>query len=268
MFEDLKSLRVTIANKIATVTIDHPPINLFDGRLIRDMAKASDLLASHDEVQVIVIESADPEFFIAHADVELIMRGGSKPPSGDPPDNFFQAMTDSFRTMPKITIGKVNGIARGGGMELLGALDMRFCSIENTRLSQPEVGLAMVPGGGGSVYWPALIGRSRALELILACEDFDGVTAERYGLVNRAVPTAELDALVDRIAARIARFPAPAVREAKALINRFQTLDDALADERRAFFQVSSDPDALSVMQAFMDRGGQTRDVERGDLFE
>ncbi|MEM1134016.1 MAG: enoyl-CoA hydratase/isomerase family protein [Pseudomonadota bacterium] len=267
MYDDLKSVRVKIHEKIATVTIKHPPLNLFDGRLIRDMSTVAHALAKDESVQVLIIESADPDFFIAHADVNLIMRGAETPPQGDPPDSFFQAMTECFRTMPKITIGKINGIARGGGLELLAALDMRFCSLENTRLAQPEVGLGIVPGGGGSVYWPELIGPSRALELLLACEDFDGALAERYGLVNRAVPEVELDELVKRASHRIASFPSDAVAEAKRLVRSMSNLTISLEEERKTFFKLASGNNTSSAMQAFLKRGGQDRTYELGDLF-
>lgn len=267
MYDEFKSLKVKIKDKVATVIIDHPPINLFDGRLIREMDAVGRALSQDSEVIVVVVESADPDFFIAHADVELIMRGAATPPDGDPPESFFQKMTDRFRTMPKITIGKVNGIARGGGLELLAAFDMRFCAIENARFSQPEVGLGLVPGGGGTAYWPELIGRSRAIELLVACEDFDAMLAERYGIVNRAVPEAQLDDLVSRIAARIAEFPNEAVVELKSLVQSASELRRPLADERRAFFRLASSAEAKSAMEDFLDRGGQSRAYEIQDLF-
>ena len=124
-------------------------------------------------------------------------------------------MCDRFRTMPKATIAKIEGICRGGGSEFALACDMRFAAIGRAVLGQPEVALGIIPGGGGSVRLPRLVGRGRALEIVLGCGDFDAVAAERYGYVNRALSENEIGPFVDKLARRIASFPAAAIRLGK-----------------------------------------------------
>src|SRR6185369_2419283 len=185
-------LRVRTERHVAFVTIDHPPINLFDLALIQEMIRLGETLEHDPDVRVVVFDSANPEFFIAHADVELIQQLPSEVPPKPTRLGFFHAMVDRFRTMPKATIAKIEGRTRGGGSELVLSLDMRFAARGRAVLAQPEVALGIIPGGSGTQRLPRLMGRGRALEVILACEDFDADAAERYGWVNRALPAAEL----------------------------------------------------------------------------
>ena len=264
---DFSALRIEVVERVAWLTIDHPPINLFDGTLMSEMDRAGQWLAGEEDVHVVVIQSADADFFIAHADVELIQAAAEADPADDPPSSFFHAMTERFRAMPKPVIGKIDGIARGGGLELLAALDMRFCSLENTTLAQPEITLGIAPGGGGPSRWPRLIGTARAMELMLSGADIDGATAERYGMVNRALPRAELNGFVRALATRIAAFPPHAAGLIKAIGQHEGDLDDRLAAETDAFFTSARHPAARRAMRAFMERGGQTRDAEMANPF-
>jgi len=144
----------------------------------------------------------------------------------------FLAFPDHARTVPADAQADHRQGERdraGRGLELLAALDTRFCSLENTRLGQPEVPLGVIPGGVGTAPWPRLIGYARAAELILSGADFDVATAERYGMVNRALPAAELDPFVDALAQRIAGFPQHSVALAKQVVRHEGTLADALA---------------------------------------
>lgn len=260
-------LTIEVADGVAWVTIHHPPINLFDTPLIHDISAAATRLEAHSAVGVIVFQSADPDFFIAHGDVNTILGSVGPQGSGHSNSSPFQHMLDRFRLMSKVTIGKIDGIARGGGLELLAALDMRFCSLENTRLGQPEVPLGIIPGGGGTARWPKLIGYARAIELLVGGTDITGQVAERYGMVNRALPAAELDAFVDGLARRIAGFPPHAVALAKQVARHEGSLLSALDTEAKAFSQAASHPDAIDSMQRFMESGGQTRDAEMGNPF-
>ena len=243
-YDGYACLRVRVDDGVATVTIDHPPINLFDVALITEMDRVGRELEADAAVRVVVLQSANPEFFIAHADVAMIeqlprdVREKPATPHG------FHRMVDRFRTMPKATIGKIEGRARGGGSELLLSLDMRFGALGRAILSQPEVALGIIPGGSGTQRLPRLIGRARALEVILGCEDFPADLAERYGDLNRALP-AEAIALAKR-SVDAAELPTEAglVEEAHCFN---QTLGTAAAQER---------------MRRFLALGGQTRDVE------
>ncbi|MEO0438562.1 MAG: enoyl-CoA hydratase/isomerase family protein [Pseudomonadota bacterium] len=261
-YDDFSAIDVTVRDSIAVLTINHPPINLFDLLLISEMDRAGQQLAADEDVRVVLIQSADKDFFIAHADVTLIQDVAASPAEEDPDSSFFHAMTERFRLMSKPTIAKVNGIARGGGLELLAALDMRFCSIERTRLAQPEVTVGIIPGGGGSSRWPALIGYARAMELMIGGFDFDGATAEKYGLVNRALPEQELDGFVERLVRQIASYPPHAVAMIKSVGQLNGTVEERLAVENRAFLETARHPTATSAMKDFLDAGGQTREVE------
>jgi len=259
-----QTLRVAIADGIATVTIDHPPINLMDVAMIGDLARLVDDLATDDAVRVVVIESADPEFFIAHADVGLIQQLPVPPPPRSETLSGFHAMLERWRRLDKPTIAKIAGRARGGGSEFALALDMRFGARGRTILAQPEVALGIIPGGGGTQNLPRAIGRARALEVILGAMDVDAETAERWGYLNRALPPDELDAFVATLAARIASFPPSAIAAAKA------SVDAGLADPTPGFVEEAdrfnhsiADPEARARMVAFLKAGGQTREVER-----
>lgn len=261
--ERLDTLRATVDRGVATVVIDHPPINLFDTAMIVDFLTVGARLGADADVRCVVIESADPDFFIAHADVAMILelaRGGSDQPGDEM--NAFQAMVEQFRTMPKATIAKIAGIARGGGSELALSVDMRFATPDAV-LSQPEVAVGILPGGSGTQRLPRLIGRGRALEMILGCADVDATTAERWGLVNRVLPAGELDAFVDALAQRIASYPAAAVAEAKASVAAAERDPvPGLVQEAQRFHRLQADPDAVARMEAFLAGGGQTREVE------
>jgi len=250
-YSDLTAINIEIDNHVAWLTINHPPINLFDITLMSEMNTVGERLAADDDVRVVVLQSADPDFFIAHADVKLIQNIADTDPIDDPDSSFFHAMTERFRVMPKPTIGKINGIARGGGLELLAALDMRFCSLENTVLGQPEITVGIIPGGGGSSRWPRLIGYARAMELMLGGADIDAKTAEHYGIVNRALPSADLDSFVDALAARIASYPPHAAGRIKHVGQSEGTLEETLYAEHRAFMESARHPSALAAMEGW-----------------
>jgi enoyl-CoA hydratase/carnithine racemase len=262
-YEGYDCLRIARRGGVATVTIDHPPINLFDLALIQEMDRVGVELEADDAVRVVVFESANPEFFIAHADVALIQTLPTTVPLKATRLGLFHAMVDRFRTMPKATIGKIEGRARGGGSEFLLSLDMRFAAIGRAVLAQPEVGLGIIPGGSGTQRLPRLMGRGRALEIVLGCEDFSAELAERYGYVNRALPPAELGPFVDCLARRIASFPAEAIALAKTAVGHAELPTvEGLLEEAHCFNQTLATPPAQQRMQRFLALGGQTRDVE------
>jgi enoyl-CoA hydratase/carnithine racemase len=172
-------------------------------------------------------------------------------------------MVDRFRTMPKVTIAKIEGRTRGGGSELALSLDMRFAALGRAVLAQPEVALGIIPGGSGTQRLPRLMGRARALEAILGCEDFPAELAERYGWVNRALEPTALGPFVERLAARIASFPAEAIALAKAAVNAAElTTLEGLLEEAHCFNQAVATPAARARMARFLAAGGQTRAVE------
>ncbi|MEZ5143746.1 MAG: enoyl-CoA hydratase/isomerase family protein [Acidimicrobiales bacterium] len=264
-YDDYATLRIEVADGIARATIDHPPINLLDLTLILELDRFGREVEADDDVRVVILDSADPELFAAHADVTLIQ---ALPTDDDGPHDepgAFQAMVDRFRSMPKATIAVIEGIARGGGSELVLSFDLRFALAGKAVLAQPEVLVGIIPGGSGTQRLPALVGRGRALEIVLGGDDIDAETAERWGYVNRTLPQGELRPFVDRLAARIASVPASVIARAKAAV------DTAVGDptpgllvEDRLFRECLADPtaEADARMAFFLDAGGQTRDVE------
>lgn len=263
-YDDLTGLRVEVGAGIARVVIDHPPINLFDLPLMLAFHQLGRLLEADDEVQVVVVSSADPDFWIAHADVGMILSLPRDEGDEEPTElGFFHAMVDRFRTMPKATIAVLDGAVRGGGAELLASFDMRFASSRSV-LGQPEVALGILPGGSGTQRLGELVGRGRALEIVLGSGDIDAETAAAWGWVNRSLPAGELDRFVDELAERIASFPAGAVAEAKAAV--LDGLPDPVPGMRREaqrFSRTLRDPEAIARMERFLELGGQTREVEQ-----
>jgi enoyl-CoA hydratase/carnithine racemase len=266
-YDNYNALSVRCDKGVAFVTIDHPPINLLDIALITELDRVGRELEADTDVRVVVFESADPEFFIAHADVTLIQQLPKDPPPKATKLGMFHQIVDRFRTMPKATIGKIEGIARGGGSELLLSLDMRFGAIGKCVLAQPEVALGIIPGGSGTQRLPRLIGRARALEVILGCGDFDAELAERYGYINRALPADQITAFVNALAHRIASYPTDAIRLAKQSVDAAELpTTEGLIEEAHLFNLSLATEEAQRRMAAFMAAGGQTREVEAGGL--
>jgi enoyl-CoA hydratase/carnithine racemase len=263
-YEGYECLRIRRDAGVAFVTIDHPPINLFDLVLIQEMDRVGRELADDAAIRVVVLDSANPDFFIAHADVSLIQLLPRNVTAKPTELGLFHAMVERFRTMPKATIVKLEGRARGGGSELVLSCDMRFAARGRAVLGQPEVALGIIPGGSGTQRLPRLIGRSRALEVILGCDDVDAETAERWGYVNRALPPGDLGPFVERLARRIASFPAEAIALAKASVDAAEQPTSAgLLDEAHCFNQALATSAAERRMRWFLASGGQTPEVER-----
>jgi len=254
------TLKVRSSHGVAFVTLDHPPLNLLDQALIADLAALRDDLARDDSVRVIVFDSANPEFFIAHGDMAVVrdpaVLAYLAEMDGPAP---ITALVDSYRALEKVTIGKVSGYARGAGSEFLLALDMRFAADGTAWFGQPETALGIFPGSGGTRYLPQATGRARALEIILGADRFDARAAERYGWINRALPPGELDDYVERLALRIASHPAEAVRAAKQCVDAA----DAQAEDR-LIRQLFLSDEALGRMGRALDAGAQTRTGELG----
>src|SRR6201987_5240397 len=239
------------------VVFEYPPFNMVDATIFEGL---QDLLVRMDaspSLRVVVFESADPEFFLAHFDLtgktgNITTAVGS---SGLP------ILLDTFVRItrsPVVSIAKIRGCVRGVSSEFVLACDMRFASRDNTSLGQPEVGVGVHPGGGGTERLPPLVGRGRALEIVLGANDFDGDTAERYGNVNRALPDAELDDFVDALARRIASFDRRAIAAAKNLVNHVSLPPaDRLLAAIPSFETALTWPEAQQRIQALLELGLQ-----------
>ena len=264
VYKGFNYLKIRIDKGVAFITIDHPPINILDMPVLMELNKLARKLKNDKEVKVIVFESADPDFFIAHFDVETLAQApDTAPPRADQPGGM-HPVCEAYRTMPKVTIAKIEGYCRGGGSEFVLALDMRFGAIGKAVLAQPEIALGFIPGGGSTQRLPRLIGRSRAMEVLLSGLDFDAETAEKYGYINRALPADELTPFVEKLAYRIALYPLETIALAKqaVLAATELPLKEGLIEEQYLFGQTLAFPDAKMGIKIFMELGGQTREVE------
>ena len=218
------------------VTFDHPPVNIFGPETIPQLNEIITGLETDEEVKVVVFDSAVEGFFLTHYDFLASLEDSTSLPPGP---TGLQALPDMLARLsraPVVSIVSIRGRATGVGSELSLASDMRFASREKAILSQWEVGAGLVPGGGPMARLPRLIGRGRALEVLLGADDIRGDLAELYGYVNRALPDAELDPFVDALAVRIASFDKQAIAETKRLVNVASLPSDAeIAPEWDAF---------------------------------
>jgi enoyl-CoA hydratase/carnithine racemase len=201
------------------VTIDNPPINVMGPEMVKQFQEVINALEADGQVSVVVFDSAVDDYFLNHSDFTAKLEdltGMPEGPTGLPPwPDFLARLT----RLPVASIALIRGRATGNGSEITLACDMSFASREKTIISQWEVGVGMVAGGGPMARLPRLIGRNRALEVLLSSEDVRAEQAEAYGYINRALPDAELDAYVEALAARIAKFDKWAIANTKHLVN-------------------------------------------------
>ena len=247
------------------VRIDNPPVNLIDPNVFAGLLAVKDFAEDPaHEVRVLVFESANPEFFVAHMDLSVdlaVFEGaGSNSDAPQPPDiaQVWGAFSHWLGTAPVVSIAILRGRARGVGFTLAATLDMRFASKENTRLCLPEVGFGGLPDGGGLEWAQLQAGRARAMEFVLSADDFDADTAELYGLVNRSIPDAELDDYVYRLARRIASFNPAAVAMVKQYLTRRQPipLPDELADTSAAGMRLHTSGAAQASIGRILAKAG------------
>ncbi|QAY79424.1 enoyl-CoA hydratase/isomerase family protein [Sphingosinicella sp. BN140058] len=201
------------------VTLDNPPLNVMGPEMVRQFEDLIDAIESDEEVRVVVFDSAVDGFFLNHSDFTARLEDLTSMPPGPsglaPWPDFLVRLTRA----PVASIALIRGRATGNGSEIALACDMAFASSEKAILSQWEVGVGMVAGGGPMARLPQMIGRNRAMEILLGSDDISGPQAEAYGYVNRALPDAELDAYVDALATRISRFDKWAIAQTKRLVN-------------------------------------------------
>src|SRR5580693_8285362 len=237
------------------VVFDYPPFNIVDADIFESLQDLLLRMDTNQNLRVVVFESAIPDFYLSHFD--LTGKIGNITTAVGP--SSLPILMDTFVRItksPVVSIAKIRGCVRGVSSEFVLACDMRFASRENTRLGQPEVGVGLHPGGGGAERLPNLVGRGRALEIILSANDFDGETAERYGYVNRALPDAELDGFVDALARRIASFDRRPIAAAKKLVNQVSLPSaDHLLDGLNSFLTALTWPEALQRIQTLLKQG-------------
>ena len=254
-----RTTQVRLTERSATcwrVTFDHPPLNVFGPEAILQMTEIMTALETDKQVKVVVFDSAVEGFFLNHSD----FLGNPEDLTGLPPGpTGLQAWPDILVRLTRasvVSIALIRGRATGNGSEIALACDMRFASREKAILSQWEVGAGLVAGGGPMARLPRLIGRGRALEVLLGADDIRGDLAELYGYVNRSLPDAELDAFVDALATRIATFDKRAIIDTKRLVNAASLPADVeIGAGWDAFMGSFARPAAQEKIKTLIERG-------------
>ena len=251
---------------VATVTIDAPPLHVLDGPFVGGLLQLLSALEADESVCVVVFVSADPDFFVMHGDVEALV--DAKPAETTPADepNIAAATFRRIRNAPFLSIGVLDGYARGGGCEFLSALDLRIATPRSI-VGQPEAPMGILPGAGGTTFWPRVVGRDRALEIILTGRDVTAGEALAIGWLTHLVPADELDDTVAALAGRIAALPRERIAAIKAVVDT--ALDrpgDALLAESRTLDQLMAAGSHTEPMRRFLAAGGQTRAAEASDI--
>src|SRR4051812_15598778 len=259
---DFETLTVRKESAVLFAEIAAPPMNLLGPELVRDLVSLIQAAEADEACQVLVFKSGDADYFISHVDVTRIKeyRQEAAKLTGEASIALLFRHLSASRL---ITIAQIEGRVRAAGSEFVLACDMRFAARESAIFCQPEPALGVLPGGGASQHLARLMGRARALEVMLSGEDYDADLAERYGWINRALPAATLGQFVKSLAHRIAGFPAAGQLAVKERVNAitlaptedFRRDSDLFGEGVRA-------PEAQSQMQAAMERGFQTREAE------
>jgi enoyl-CoA hydratase/carnithine racemase len=258
MVAPTKTAQISLARRSPAywcVTIDNPPINVMGPEMVRQFQEVIDALEADEHVRVVVFDSAVDDYFLNHSDFTARLEDLTSMPAGPtglPPwPDFLVRLTRA----PVASIALIRGRATGNGSELTLACDMSFASCEKAIISQWEVGVGMVAGGGPMARLPQLIGRNRALEVLLSSEDLRADRAEAYGYVNRALPDADLDAFVEALATRIAGFDKWAIANTKRFVNTSLPPDVELAAGWDACIASLGRPAAQDGIKALMARG-------------
>ena len=240
-----------------TITFSNPPINMFVPSTIVELGALMTDLEADPSANVVVFQSANPDFFIAHLDV---FKAAERPEVLGLWRDFVLRLSST----PVVSIAKIRGRTRGIGNEFVLACDMRFASRQNALFGNPEVGVGLIPGGGALEWLPRLVGRSRALEFVLSADDFDADVAERYGWVNRTLDDKDLNSFVDALVRRLASFDREVLAAAKAQINRFGTPTAAeLQSSNDMIFPMLAWPRAQAIRTKLRDLGyGAPSDFE------
>jgi len=253
-----KSAQIRVARRSPAywrVTIDNPPINVMGPEMVREFQEVINAIEADEPLRVVVFDSAVDDYFLNHSDFTAKLEdltGMPAGPTGLPPwPDFLVRLTRA----PVASIALIRGRATGNGSEITLACDMSFASREKTIISQWEVGVGMIAGGGPMARLPHLIGRNRALEVLLSSEDIRGDQAEAYGYVNRALPDADLDAFVEALATRIAKFDKWAIANTKRLVNTSLPPDVEIGAGWDACIGSLGRPAAQEGIKALMTRG-------------
>lgn len=257
-----ETLNVSKEGAVLFAEISAPPMNLLGPELVRDLVSLIQQAEADDALQVIVFKSADPDYFISHVDVTRIKenREPASKLTGEPSIGLLLRHLSASRL---VSIAQIEGRVRGVGSEFALACDMRFAARESAIFGQFEPAFGVIPGAGGAQHLVRLMGRARALEVMLSAQDYDAELAERYGWINRALPADALDEFVRSLAHRIGGFPAAGQVVVKDRVNAIAlpSIEDLRRDSN-LFLEGTRSPEFQELTLTAMKRGFQTRDAE------
>jgi enoyl-CoA hydratase/carnithine racemase len=259
---EFETLTIRQEGGVVFAAISAPPMNLLGPELVRDLVSLIQRAEADDAARVLVFKSADPDYFISHVDLTRITeyRAEAAKLTGEPSIALLFRYLSASRL---VSIAQIEGRVRAAGSEFVLGCDMRFAARESAIFCQFEPAFGQIPGGGAAQHLTRLMGRARALEVMLSADDYDAELAERYGWINRAMPADELEQFVSSLAHRIAKFPAAAHAVVKDRVNAIALAP--VEDFRRdsdLFGEGVRAPEAQSRIAAAMKQGLQTRDAE------
>ncbi|MEO1130865.1 MAG: enoyl-CoA hydratase/isomerase family protein [Planctomycetota bacterium] len=263
-YDGYTTFKATLDGAILTVTFDFPPVNVQGQEMLADLNGLAMRLERDRSVKVVVFQSAHPEIWVCHYDTNLLKDMSTEAVSRDDAALLdLQSVLERISKLPQATIAKLEGFARGGGHEFALACDMRFAVRGKFKFMQMEVGMGILPCGGGASRMARQTGLGRALEIILSARDFDADEAEAYGTINRALDADEIDAYVDALAERIASFPAESINACKQAV--YESIDKPIAEALKAeaywLYQATSTTPAIKRF-TIADEKGMEHDME------
>jgi enoyl-CoA hydratase/carnithine racemase len=259
-YDNFTTFSVRIENAVAWVTFDYPPVNIQGLPMLADLNNLAQKLEADNTVKAVVFQSAHPEIFVAHADTNFLKNMSGKAVSRDEVKLLdLQVVLERISKLPQATIAKIEGFARGGGHEFALACDMRFAARGKAKFMQMEVGMGILPCGGGASRMARQVGLGRALEIVLGARDFDADQAEAYGTVNRALDAKEIGPFVKDLAERIALWPSESINATKQAVYASIDLpiEEALREEAYWLYQATSQTPALKRFKWADEQGAQ-----------
>lgn len=263
-YDNFTTFNVKTENAIAWVTFDYPPVNVQGLPMLADLNSLAILLERDREVKVVVFQSAHPEIWVCHYDTNLLKDMSTEAVSREEAKLLdLQSVCERISKLPQATIAKLEGFARGGGHEFALACDMRFAARGKFKFMQMEVGMGILPCGGGASRMARQVGLGRALEIILSARDFSADEAEAYGTINKALEPDEIGPYVDKLANRIAKFPAESINACKQAVYESidKPIDEALKAEAYWLYQATSKTAAVKRF-TIADEKGLEHDIE------
>ena len=263
-YDNFITFNVKIENAIAWITFDYPPVNVQGQAMLADLNSLAMRLERDHETKVVVFQSAHPEIWVCHYDTNLLKDMSTEAISRDEAELLdLQSVLERISKVPQATIAKLEGFARGGGHEFALACDMRFAARGKFKFMQMEVGMGILPCGGGASRMARQVGLGRALEIILSARDFDADEAEAYGTINKALDPDEISEYVDTLARRIAQFPAESINACKQAV--YESIDKPIAEALKAeaywLYQATSKTPAIKRF-TIADEKGMEHEME------